>query len=158
MNRVATNGRIIDIAAERFLHDLKGNVVPWNVLRREEMHVETLLSCLELRREHSSAKDHIHLADVGKTQHRRKSREFYTRVGFFPCLTNRSLLGAFADFHEAGWKRPKAVFWLDRATTEQDLIAPFWNTAGDNLRILIMDGLTDLADESGKVIARRDFF
>src|SRR5688572_10796996 len=72
---------------------------------------------------------------------------------FLQRLTNSRLLNTLADLHEACREGPETGLGFDGAPAEKNVSIPLWDTASDDLRIMVMNGLTGLADEPGQVVA-----
>ena len=71
-------------------------------------------------------------------------RDFGT--GFFAGFAAGGLFDGFAVFHKSGWQRPVTLARLDGAPAQQHLSAPGRQATGDNIGVLIMNGLALLAD------------
>ena len=71
--------------------------------------------------------------------------------------TNGRLLGALADFHEAGRKCPETGLGLDRTPAEENVAFPLRNTACHDLWIMVMNDPAGIADEPGQVVAGGNF-
>jgi hypothetical protein len=148
---------VLDIAAQSVLDDRKSNFIPRNGLAGEQAHIETFLSSAKLGVDHAASKDHIDLADVRQTEHGIQGRHFDLGVRFLFRFTLGSLLGALADLHKSSGKRPEAGLGLDRATAQQNLIAPLRNASRNNLGIVIMNRLTRFAHETEQIVAGGNF-
>jgi hypothetical protein len=94
---------------------------------------------------------------VWETQDRKETDTLYLSLRFLQCLANGRLLGALADFHEAGRKCPETGLRLDRTPAEENVALPLGNTACHDLWIMVMNGPTGIADESGQVVAGGNF-
>ena len=62
---------IVDIAAQRILHHRKGDFIPGNRSKGEQLHVEAFLTHTETRRTHRPSEHQVGLADVWETQDRK---------------------------------------------------------------------------------------
>lgn len=80
----------------------------------------------------------------------------HTRAGLLEGLAHSALPGALAIFHETGRDRPQAATRFDCAPAQQDPVFPAGDTTGDDLGVVIVDGVAGIADMALTVVARRD--
>ncbi|SOB49866.1 hypothetical protein PLUA15_160036 [Pseudomonas lundensis] len=81
-------------------------------------------------------------------------RDFGT--GFFAGFALRGLLNGFSVFHKSGRQRPEPFARFDRTPAQQDLSAPRRNAPGNDVRVLVMNGLAVIAHVAQARIALRD--
>ena len=77
----------------------------------------------------------------------------HPRAGFLGGLANGRLLDGFAVLHEAGRQGPVTEPWLDGASAQQHFRAPGRHAAGDDIGVLVVNGLTAVADKTQARIA-----
>ena len=148
---------IVDIAVQGILHHGKGDLVPGNRSEGEQLHVEAFLTRPEIGRTHRPSEYQVSLSNVWETQNREEADTLHLSLRFLQCLTNGSLLGALADFHEARREGPETGLGLYRTAAEEDVLVPLRNTACDDLWVMVMNGPTGIADEPGQVVAVGNF-
>ena len=89
----------------------------------------------------------------GRLRTAKRADTLHLSLRFLQCLTNGRLLSALADFHKAGREGPETGLGFDGAPAEKNVAVPLRNTACDDLWIMVMNGLTGIADEPGQVVA-----
>lgn len=62
-------GDVGHVAFEGFLDNGKGQVVPGNLVQREQSDIQTFRTGFKFRFVQDTAKHHMHLADAGQAQH-----------------------------------------------------------------------------------------
>lgn len=88
-----------------------------------------------------------------ETENREETDMLHLSLRFLQSLTNSRLLSTLADLHKAGREGPETGPRFDGAPTEKNVSVPLRNTSSDDLWIMVMNGLTGLADEPGQVVA-----
>src|SRR5665213_303276 len=78
------------------------------------------------------------------------------RPGLLQRLTGGRLLHGLPVLHEPGRKGPIAQAWLDGPAAQQDAPVVVRDTAGDDPRVLVVNGPAMGADKPRQVIARRN--
>src|SRR5438132_10370522 len=148
---------IVDIAAQGILHNRQCNLVPGNRSKGEQLHLEAFLTRPKIGRTHWPAEYQVSLADVWETQDRKETDTLYFSLRFLQCLTNSRLLGALADFHEAGRKCPETGLGLDRTPAEENVAFSLRNTACHDHWIMVMNDTAGIEDEPGQGAAVGNF-
>ena len=88
----------------------------------------------------------MHLADVRHIDQRIDAQVTYSGAGFLGGFTNGRLFDGLAVLHETGRQGPETTARFDGAATEQHLGAQGGNAASDDIGVLIVNGLTFVAD------------
>lgn len=119
----------------------KGEFIPGDPIRREQLDVQTLdpgreirLIVLETRTE-----NHLHLGDASDGENAEYAIDGDGRGGFFQRLSRCAFLQRFTKLQVTGGKCPKAFPWLDGAPAHQDGSIRDNNRADDDLWILVRD-------------------
>jgi hypothetical protein len=94
----------------------------------------------------------VHLAHPHHAQHGEQGLQFDARAGFFNGLAQRTIGGAFAQFHEAGGQGPEAEARLDVAAAQQHLVAPHRHRAHHVERVFVVDLAAGRADRAFAVV------
>ena len=74
-------------------------------------------------------------------------------AGFFEDFAGGAFLNRLAVFHVAAGDIPKAFAGFDGAFGEEDFAAPDREAAGDDIRVLVVDGIAGIADEAKMGVA-----
>ena len=98
----------------------------------------------------------MHLIDVRSIDEGIDSQVFNVGAGFFEGLASGSLFNGLAVFHETCGQGPVPLARLDGASAQQHLSAPGGQAPGNNIGVLIMNGLAVVADITQARIALRD--
>ena len=86
------------------------------------------------------AKHDVHLMRAQHVHDREQRADLHVRQRFLHRLARRGVLHRLAVLHESGRHGPEAAPRLDRALAEQDLAFHVDHAAGDDARILVVDG------------------
>ena len=95
----------------------------------------------------------MHLADVRHVDQGIDAQVAHPGAGFFHGFAYGGLLDGLAVFHEAGGQGPETQARLDGTTAQQHLIAPHRYGAGDDIGVLVVNGLTVIADITQACVA-----
>ena len=112
------------------------------------MHLKALYTGGKIEVRQLGAEEHVHLADVRHIDQRIDAQVAHTGAGFLGRLANGRLLDGLTVFHEAGGQGPIAPARLDGTTAQQDLGAPGRDTTGDDVGVLVVNGVTAVADKT----------
>src|SRR5689334_2462275 len=95
----------------------------------------------------------MHLTDVRHIDQRIDAQVAYPGASFFGGLANGGLFDGLTVFHETGGQGPITEPWLDGATAQQYLRTPGRHATGDDIGVLVMNGVTAVADKTQARIA-----
>ena len=88
----------------------------------------------------------MHLIDMWHIDQGVDGQVFNHGTGFFQGLAPGGVFDRFAVLHKACGQRPVAFARLDGAAAQQHLRTPHGHAAGDDIGVLIMNGLAMVAD------------
>ena len=101
--------------------------------------------------------DQLHLVDVDDGGQCIEALDLDLGAGLLLGFPACRLFGGLAVLHESRRQGPVAQARLDGAPAQQDLGAVDRQAAGDDARILVVDGAAAVADVARTVVARGDF-
>src|SRR6185436_2824877 len=156
MMLVPSCGAILQVALERKPGAEESDVVPGNLLRGHELHLEAFRSRAEDWGRELRPEKHVHLMRVHDAHQGEEGADFDLREGFFLRLASGALLQGLAVLHESGGHRPEPQARLDGALADEDPALMLRHAPDDDARVLIMDRAAAVAHEAGQVIAGRD--
>ena len=145
-----------NILPQGLFHHREGKGIPGDIRLPEQFHCQAFRSWTVGRFKQRPPKHHIYLTDVRDAVHREEGLDVHPRAGLFPGFAQRCLVGRFPILHESRGQRPEAVARVDGALTKQNPVFPFGDAAGDDLRVFIMNRVTDGAHMARQVVALRD--
>src|SRR3972149_5929529 len=149
-------GTILQVAAEREGDARKCDLRPWNFRLSAQAHVEAFdANSIRGLGEHG-AEHHMHLPRMQHMNDRYDAADLDARQRLFPALAGSRLLQGLAVLHEAGRNRPEPAARLDPPPAKQDPTIMLRHTAGDQFRILVMDGPAGGANMPRQVVTVRD--
>ena len=151
-----TGGALGEVLAQGFVNHGEGDLRPGDVFFGEQPHFQTFLAGTGFTILELAAKHQVHLTDVQQRIKTVQGRILGYGVGFFARLAHRRRDRRFAVLHKSGRQRPQAITRFDSPPAQQHPPLPFQNTAGDDLRVLVVNGIAHFADMPGQVVARRD--
>jgi hypothetical protein len=145
-----------EIQLQGAAHAGKGDFIPRHLFLGEQPHFQAFLASAEDRLQQAGAEKQVHLADVRHIEQGIQRVDFDLGQCFLVGLARRGLGCGFAVFHETRGQRPEAVARFDGAAAEENLVFPFGNAADHQFRVLVVNGVADIADMARQVIPGRD--
>ncbi|MCY1178332.1 hypothetical protein D9M73_186780 [compost metagenome] len=95
----------------------------------------------------------MHLADVRHVDQGIDAQVAHPGAGFLGGLADGGLFDGLAVFHETGGQGPVTASRLDGPPAQQYLGAPGRHAAGDDVGVLVVNGVTTVADKAQARIA-----
>lgn len=126
--------------------DRERQLVPRDFILIEQPDLEAFIAGCEFAIGEFGTEHHVDLADMRNTEDAVEAQIIDRGTGLFHGLARSGLFRRFAVFHEAGRQGPQPVAWLDSAPAQQQAVIPDGYAAGDDLRVLVMNGIARIAD------------
>ena len=134
----------------------KRQVRPWNLFSFQQRDFQTFSARAEFRLVHDSAKNDVHLVDLGNAEDRVELGDLDRSVGLFQGFARSRVFHGLIHFHKSRGERPEPIPWFDGSFAEQDTTLPFGNTTHHDFGIFVMNGRTLPTYQTGQGISVGD--